>query len=508
MTSQGEGGSASASGPGGSVGVTPEASSLAEQLRGTSRLKANAIGLKDAVVVGLASSGPTASIALTLVTIVSAMKYGGPVAILICAVPMFGIALAYRRLNHWRVDCGATYTWAGKAITPYFGFMVGWVMLLGYFLGTISDVLPIGPYVMSVIDPSLANSSWAAAISATAWVLVVTVIAYIGIQLTTRFQWLLATIEYTVITAFAVVALVAVFGHNANSARLSWSWFSWHGFGGGHGLIAGILVAVYMFSGWDSAVYVNEETKQSRRNPGRAVVVSVVMLTFMYTFLTFAYEGAVKKDKLVANGSNSLFYIVKVLAGSGWAKLMVVAVLLSIVGATQTALISGARIAFSMGGDGTLPRFLGRSHPKLETPTRATLLFAGLSLIALWVYIFDASSVQGAFANVTSTVGLMFGLFYAATGISMAVYYRRLAVKSFRGVIELLLVPLVSAGFLLWVTVKAVPGLGGWGGEIMKIAYVLLAIGVVLMIVGRVRHHTDYYDRPLEAYDPTTVETS
>jgi hypothetical protein len=89
----------------------------------------------------------------------------------------------------------------------------------------------------------------------------------------------------------------------------------------------------------------------------------------------------------------------------------------------------------------------------------------------------------------------------------MAVYYRRLAVTSIRGVIELLVVPLASAVFLLWVTVKAVPGLGGWGGTIMKIAYVLVAVGVVLMIVARVRHDTDYFDRPLEAYDPTTVET-
>ena len=33
------------------------------------RLRANAIGLKDAIIVGMASSGPTASIALTLAAI-------------------------------------------------------------------------------------------------------------------------------------------------------------------------------------------------------------------------------------------------------------------------------------------------------------------------------------------------------------------------------------------------------------------------------------------------------
>src|SRR5258706_7611256 len=175
-------------------------------------LRANAINLKDAVIVGMASSGPTASIALTLAAIVSVTNYGGPIAILICALPMFGIALAYRRLNRWQVDCGASYTWIGQAITPYLGFIVGWIMLVGYFLGTISDVLPIGPYVLAVFGPSLPHSNFATALSASIWLVIVTVIAYIGIQLTARFQWILAAVEYLTITIFAVVALVAVFG--------------------------------------------------------------------------------------------------------------------------------------------------------------------------------------------------------------------------------------------------------------------------------------------------------
>jgi amino acid transporter len=465
-------------------------------------LRANAIGLKDAIVVGMASSGPTASIALTIAAIVGVMNYGGPIAVLVCALPMFGIALAYRRLNQWRVDCGASYTWIGRAITPYLGFMVGWIMLLGYFLGTISDVLPIGPYVLAVVRPSLAHSNFATALSASIWLVIVTVIAYIGIQVTVRFQWVLATIEYLSITIFAVVALVAVFSHHSGAARFSWQWFSWHGIGGTTGLVGGILIAVYMFSGWDTAVYVNEETERSRVNPGRAVLISVATLTFMYAFFTFAFQGAVPKKALLANGSDALFYIVKQVAGSPWDKVMILGVLLSIVGATQTALVAGSRIAFAMGGDGTLPRSLGKIHPVHKTPAIATLLFSGLALIVLWIYLLGSSSVQGAFTNVVSSVGLMFALFYAATGIGMAVYYRKLAARSVGGFLELIVVPGISALFLLWVAWKSVPGLGGWGGTIMKIVYVMLAIGVVLLFVGKARRQTDYYDRPVEAYEP------
>jgi amino acid transporter len=94
-----------------------------------------------------------------------------------------------------------------------------------------------------------------------------------------------------------------------------------------------------------------------------------------------------------------------------------------------------------------------------KTPAVATLLFAGLALIVLWVYVLGSSSVQGAFTNVISSVGLMFALFYAATGVGMAVYYRKLALRSPRGFLELMLVPGVSAIFLLWVAVKLAGGL-------------------------------------------------
>ena len=65
---------------------------------------------------------------------------------------MLAIAAAFRRLNRWRVNCGATYAWGGRAISPYFGFIVGWITILAYVVGVVSISLPIGPYVVSLFD--------------------------------------------------------------------------------------------------------------------------------------------------------------------------------------------------------------------------------------------------------------------------------------------------------------------------------------------------------------------
>jgi hypothetical protein len=44
---------------------------------------------------------------------------------------MLGIAAAFKRLNRCHVNCGATYQWGARAISPCYGFMVGWLIGAG-----------------------------------------------------------------------------------------------------------------------------------------------------------------------------------------------------------------------------------------------------------------------------------------------------------------------------------------------------------------------------------------
>src|SRR5258706_2419578 len=87
-------------------------------------LRANAINLKDAVIVGMASSGPTASIALTLAAIVGVSNYGGPVALLIFGPPMFWGALGYPRVKRRQVGFGASLTLIRRGHTPHIRVLV------------------------------------------------------------------------------------------------------------------------------------------------------------------------------------------------------------------------------------------------------------------------------------------------------------------------------------------------------------------------------------------------
>jgi len=464
------------------------------------QLRANALGLAGAVVVGLGSAAPTVTLALTLAALVAVNSYASPVSIAITGLPMLGIALAYRRLNMWRVNCGTTYAWGGRAISPYFGFLVGWTTLLAYFLGVMSTVLPIGPYALQVVGNGLENSATAQAIAASAGLAVVFAGAYVGIKITARMQWVLLIVEYSAVVALAIYALVAVFGGGAKSARFDWNWFSWSTLGGASGFVSGALIAVFGYSGWDTTISVNEETEHPRLTPGNAVVLSVVMVGLLECLFTFIFQGAVRRGPLEAHGANALSYIGQQLSGSALAKLLIVAVMLSALGSTLGSAVAGARITFAMGSDRVLPPILSRSHRRFKTPSTATVLVCSFALAALWLYLLGSSSIQATFDTVVSSVGLLFAVFYAATGIAMAVYYRRRAVASLRSLLELAVIPLASAAFLLYIGYRAVPtNLGGWGSRNMLYLYIMLGIGVALMLYARFWLRADYFFQPQEA---------
>src|ERR1700752_2566866 len=133
---------------------------IAGDLAPSARLEPDAIGVAQDTVIGMASSAPAASVGLTLAALAAATAYGtGPILIL-TAIPMLIIANAYRRLNMWKANTGASFEWVGRAINPYLGFLTGWLMVAAYIIGTVAEGLLLGPSVLAVFGSSSTNT-WA-----------------------------------------------------------------------------------------------------------------------------------------------------------------------------------------------------------------------------------------------------------------------------------------------------------------------------------------------------------
>src|SRR5580692_7698764 len=141
--------------------MMPEPSATAlpgTTLTSPARLEPDAIGVTQDTVIGMASSAPAAVVAISLAALAAASAYGGGAVLVISAIPMLIIANAYRRLNMWNANAGASFEWVGRSINPYLGFFTGWLMIAGYVLGTLSGVEVLGPSVIAIFSSSSTGS--------------------------------------------------------------------------------------------------------------------------------------------------------------------------------------------------------------------------------------------------------------------------------------------------------------------------------------------------------------
>jgi amino acid transporter len=230
-------------------------------------------------------------------------------------------------------------------------------------------------------------------------------------------------------------------------------------------------------------------------NPGRAAILAVVILTGLYVLAIVGLQGAVSPARLQAHGSDALVYTAQAPAGPGWARVMALALALSVIAATGTSIVLTARIIYSMASYRALPGRLANISARFATPISASILTGVLVIALTWVYLL-ATSVQGAFDAVVNVSGLLFAAFYILTALATITYYRRRLLASVANAITPGILPLAAAGFLGWILIKSVqdaPAAQNW-----SLAGILLT-GVLVMLAARYGLRSVFFALPREA---------
>jgi amino acid transporter len=444
------------------------------------RLESDAIGFAQDVIIGMGNSAPTVAIGLSLAGIAAATAYGSGPVIILCGLPMLIIANAYRRLNLWKANCGASFEWVGRAINPYLGFMTGWLMISASLIAAVSGVVVLAPSVLAVFG-DVATSTWPNILISTAVIVVLLVIAVAGIRLTARSQVAMGLIEYLILIGFSVWGLVVVLRHHHGTFPITSEWLNFSGIGGQGSLASGLLIAVFMLAGWDATVYVNEEVRHRRHNPGRAAVVAVALLIVMYTFCQVGLQGVVSPAKLKANSSSVLVYIAQALGGGEWAKVMALALALSVIASTGVSIVILARMIYGMASHRVLPAILGNVSTRFATPAIASIVVGVVLIAVTWVYLLS-SSIANAFTQLIDVSGVLYASFYLLTALSAIAYYRRRIFSNAWDAVLVGILPLGAAGFLVWIVAKSMqnaPASQRWS------LIGIVAAGLLMMLVAR-----------------------
>jgi amino acid transporter len=483
------------------------------------KLKEGALGYLSNVVIGVASTAPAYSLAATLGFIVAVAGVGthAPAVLLVSFVPMLFIATAYRYLNKADPDPGTTFAWVRRALGPHLGWVNGWAIVVAdvIVMAALAQIAAKYTFLLFGWD-SAANSNWAQIAMAVAWIALMTWICWRGIELSARTQLFLLSAEVVILAIFAVVALTKVYANSpTGSITPQFSWFNPFDLGWG-ALVDGMLLGVFIYWGWDSGVTVNEESEDSNEGPGRAAVVSTIILVLIYLVVSAAAQ-AYKGTTLLSNNSDDVLSVLgKQVFSSPWDKLLILAVLTSASASTQTTILPTARTTLSMARKRAIPGRFADVHPRYLTPSFSTLWMGAVS-IAWTILIMAFNPAQNVLGDSISALGFAICFYYGFTGIACIVYFRRELTRSVRNFVLAGVVPFLGFAILALIFGKAAHDYSQAGFNYSKpllgietpivIGIGALLLGFVAMLLATIPYRAYFRKRPYtEVSEPGLLE--
>ncbi len=469
-------------------------------------LKPNAIGFWDGLAIGLDSTAPAYSLAAVLGSLVAIAGTKAPAIMLVSFVPIFLIAGAFFYMNRADQDCGTTFSWVTRAMGPTMGWLGGWAVFTTGVLviGSLADVAALYTFELFNLT-ALSESRPAVVIFAVVIILVMTWLCVIGTELSAKVQRVLVLAQVAILLIFVVAVVVRFATGNAPEGAVTpeLSWLSPVGLDS-TSLISGVLLAVFIYWGWESAVNLTEESTDSATSPGKAGLVSTLVLLVTYVGVAIAMIAVVGPETVTEyDDDTALFGAVGEVVFWPLAILLVLAIITSGLASTQTTILPASRTSLSMAVAGAFPKPFAKVHPKYGTPAFGTWV---IGIAAIVWYVAASLYSENFLFDSLSALSLLIAFYYALTGIACAIYWRRRLLHSVKAFLFIGLGPVVGAAILLYLLVQSVIQLANpedsytgtsilGMGVPLAIALFFILLGVVLMIIWRLGPGKAFFER-------------
>ena len=329
---------------------------------------------------------------------------------------------------------GGQYVFLQRAYGPFVAFLYGWALLAVIQSGSIAAlsyvfaeyttrlvVLPETPaslanftFHMPLIGDIAPLRDLGVKALATAVILGLTVVNYVGVRLGSIVQNVFSVAKIGAMAGLAVaVALRPGVGHAANlisnsnvihPTGLAW-WAA---------AAAALQGAFWAYDGWHKITYIGGELKSPRRDLPRSLIMGILLVTGLYLLMSAVYSFVLPIDEMARSKLVAADVAERCFAGGG--RWIALAVMLSTFGAANAVILTSARVYFSTAGDGLFPALIGRAHPRFHTPAASLVLQGGWSIVLLF---------SGTFDTLTDTLIFVSWFFYIANTWAVIVLRRR-----------------------------------------------------------------------------------
>jgi len=338
------------------------------------------LGRRDVLALAFGAMIGWSWVVLTGSWITSAGTFGAISAFLVGGVVIMLIGLTYAELASALPFVGGEHVYSERALGRGASFICTWAIILGYVSVVAFEAVAL-PTVTGSLLPGLDKvylwtvAGWDVYLT---WVLVgvagsivMTAINIIGIKTATILQS--AVVAIILIVGLLFVGGAAMTGDARNLQPL---------FQDGFAGVALVLVMVpFLFVGFDVIPQAAEEIDLPFRDIGRVLIISVVMAIAWYALIVFGV-GYVMGHEAVIQADPATSVASAVVYGDWGGRILLLAGLAGILTSWNAFLVGGSRAIYALAHAGLLPAFLGRLHPRFNTPHNAVLMIGVLAILA------------------------------------------------------------------------------------------------------------------------------
>lgn len=426
-------------------------------------LAKGALSAVESTIMGIAGTSPAFTLAATTGAIYASI---GPLSVgslLYSGVIMLGIMFAFANLNRVMPDAGAAFAWVGTVFGPAWGFFAGWGLMVASVVFMVSATLPAAVATLQLVAPDQVDNTPLVTAIAAVWLTVVTGIVLRGIRHASNAQVIVTVAEAVIILVLLIAAVVVYGGKPAHAPALAWispAAFTFKSFADG------AMISVFFYWGWDVTMNLGEETEPGDASSGAfwAMINLIVFFVVLMVVVLIALS-----DAEIAASTNVLYTMSDKLFPAPWSYLVVLATMLSTVGALETQILQFSRSMFSMSRAGVLHPRYALVHAEWQTPWVATLVIWGFGMVLLFSSSF-MPSVNAILQSSIQAIGLQICFYMGLTGFACAWHFRGMVQTDRKAALTHVLFPLIGGIFMAGIAAYSIPtfstvvlivGLGG-----------------------------------------------
>ncbi len=288
------------------------------------------------------------------------------VSVVIAGIIAVFSAMSVAELGVYLPEEGGTYAYAQKLISPFAGFIAGWIWIFSnIFVGA---AVSLGfAYYFVTIFPAVPVKIIALVICS-----IFIFINYIGLKESVLFNNILVTAKVLILMFFVAFGLGFLRPGN----------FTPFATGGSMGILSGAALIFFAYTGFARVTLMAEEVKDPKKTLPRSIYLALGISTVIYLLVSIVAIGIAGAPALAQSGS-PLANAIGSTGSSGAVLLISLGAMIATASVLLTTIMGISRIVFSMARNQDLPALFDRIHPRFRTPHYAIAVTGACMIAAL-----------------------------------------------------------------------------------------------------------------------------